>query len=464
MHRGVTVTLASAFALVGTAALSEPASAEMSVNLEPVVEEGLTAPLIMVSPPNDDRRFIVEQIGTIRILTADGQLLDQPFLDIRHKLPNLLARFDEKGLLGLAFHPDFANNGRFYVAYSNPLNSHGDPGKQMWWSHSNVVAEYQVSADDPNRANDTQEKVISRIDWPQFNHNGHWIGFGNDGYLYISTGDGGYANDWGIGHNVTMGNGQDLTDLHGKILRIDVDKAENGQNYGIPEDNPHAGSFDALPEIWAYGLRNPWRCSFDMGGDNQLFCADVGQNSYEEVNIVESGGNYGWRAKEGTHCFDYVNPNTHPETCDDEGMTDPIVEYKNCNVFQEDCKGLSVTGGYVYRGDHEEWQGKYFFGDWSRQFAVRDGRLYVASKGDNGEWTMEDVTVANMDEPFNSYVLGFGQDNNGDVYVMATDTLGPVGGLDKIYKIVPAGEGDGQQPASGTTQERQGTQRPAQGG
>jgi glucose/arabinose dehydrogenase len=333
-------------------------------------------------------------------------------------------------LLGLAFHPDFKNNGRFFVAYSGHIMD-ADLAKTVWWSHTNYVAEYRVSRNNPNRADPLSERILTAIDWPQFNHNGHWIGFGPDGYLYISVGDGGYANDWGIGHNVTKGNGQDLTTLHGKILRIDVDK---GQPYAVPPDNPFVGRRDARPEIWAYGFRNPWRCSFDMGGAKELFCGDVGQNSYEEVDIVRRGGNYGWRVKEGRHCFDYVNPNQHPRTCDEAGLTDPILEYNNCNVHR-DCKGISVTGGYVYRGAHAPWQGKYIFGDWSRTFGVRDGHLFVATRGAAG-WTMEDVRVANM-PGFNSYVLGFGQDAAGEVYVMTTDTTGPVGGLDKVYKIVP---------------------------
>lgn len=406
-------------------------SAEMTVNLE-LVAEGLTAPLLLISPPDGTkRRFIIEQIGLIKILMPDGKVLDEPFLNIRHKIVPLLSDFDEEGLLGLAFHPDFKNNGKFYIAYSGYLRGEADLGKQLWYAHTNYVAEYRVSKDNPNKADPFSERIITQIDWPQFNHNGHWIGFGPDGYLYISTGDGGYANDWGIGHNVTKGNGQDLGSLLGKILRIDVNGAEP---YAVPPDNPFVGRNDALPEIWAYGFRNPWRCAFDMGGNHELFCGDVGQNSYEEVDIVTKGGNYGWRTKEGKHCFDYVNPNTHPASCDDAGMIDPIIEYKNCNVF-DDCKGLSVTGGFVYRGSHTPWQGKYFFGDWSKQFPVKDGRLYVASK--NGDqWTMEDVKVANMPN-FNSYVLAFGQDADGEVYVMATDTTGPVGGLDRIYKIVP---------------------------
>jgi glucose/arabinose dehydrogenase len=411
-------------------------SAQTTVNLE-VAAEGLTAPVALVSPPDGTkRRFIVEQIGVIRILTPDGKLLEEPFLNIRHRIPKLMQDFDERGLLGLAFHPDFKNNGRFFVAYSGYLPGDSPLEKVVWYSHTNHVAEYRVSKTNPNRADPLSERIISKIDWPQFNHNGHWIGFGPDGYLYVSTGDGGYANDWGIGHHVTKGNGQDLGSLNGKILRIDVDKmdASKGEAYGIPADNPFLTTREARPEIWAYGFRNPWRCSFDMGGTRELFCADVQQNSFEEVDIVTKGGNYGWRVKEATHCFDFVNPNKHPQTCESAGMTEPILEYNNCNVHA-DCKGLSVTGGYVYRGSHGPWQGKYFFGDWSKQFNVRDGHIFVATNS-GGKWTMEDVKVGNMPS-FNSYVLAFGQDADGEVYVLTQDTTGPVGALAKVYKIVP---------------------------
>jgi hypothetical protein len=433
MRGKLCVGLASGLAL-GVALSSAPASAEVTINLEPVAEN-LTAPLHLVQPQNDDRRFIIEQPGRIRILTADGDLLDEPFLDIRHKIVTLLPDFDERGLLGIAFHPEFAENGRFYIAYSGSLIWEGDIGKKLWWSHTNYVSEFTVLEDDPNRANIWSERIITAIDWPQFNHNGHWIGFGPDGYLYISTGDGGYANDWGIGHNPEIGNGQDPATLLGKILRVDVDNPTEGRNYGIPEDNPFVDDALFLPEIYAMGLRNPWRCSFDQGGDNRLFCGDVGQNAYETIVIVESGDNHGWRQLEGTHCFDYLNPNMHPEQCPTEGLTMPIIEYNNCNVH-EDCNGISVTGGYVYRGENEDWDGVYFFGDWSRQFAVRDGELYAGIE-ENGEWRMEDVTVANMPD-FNSYVLAFGQDADGEVYVMTTDTTGPVGGLDVVYRIVAA--------------------------
>ena len=425
----------SALAL-SVVAFSAPAEAQMRVNLEPAVE-GLTAPLAIAQPEGDDRMFVIEQIGLVRVVSPEGELLEEPFLDLRNKLVDQWPEFDEKGLLGIAFHPDYANNGKFYVAYSSATQWKGDLAKHFWWSHTNVIEEYTVSEDDPNAADPTTVRQISAIDWPQFNHNGHWIGFGPDGMLYVSTGDGGYANDWGIGHNVTEGNGQDLASPHGKMLRIDVNGSTDGKPYGIPADNPFADDPLALPEIWALGLRNPWRCSFDQGGDNELICGDVQQNSYEEVTIVSSGANLGWRRMEATHCFDFEQPDAHPEQCDAEGLTPPIIEYENCTAKPENCKGISVTGGYVYRGSHQDWDGKYFFGDWSKSFAARDGQLFVATKGADGNWTMEDVEVANMDGPL-PYVLAFGQDNDGEVYVLTSVTTGPVGGLDTIYKIVPA--------------------------
>jgi glucose/arabinose dehydrogenase len=429
--------LLSACALFAGVFGAGTATAEVQVKLEPIAT-GLTAPLAMVQPKGDDRRFIIEQDGRIKILNKDGTLGATPFLDLRSKIVVQWSDFDERGVLGLAFHPNFAQNGKFYVAYSKPIDFQGNLDKQFWWDHTNVVAEYRVSKNDPNRADPNYERVVTSIDWPQFNHNGHWIGFGPDGMLYISTGDGGYANDWGIGHNVTLGNGQDMASLHGKILRVDVDVEENAESsYDIPSDNPNANSFDAAKEIWASGLRNPWRCSFDMGGSNELICGDVQQNSFEEVNVISKGGNYGWRAMEATKCFDYVNPNKHPGSCNNEGMIAPIIEYKNCTAIPDGCKGISVTGGYVYRGPHQAWQGKYIFGDWSKTFAKRDGQLFMATKGGDGKWSMEDVRVTNMEGPL-PYILAFAQDQAGEVYALTSIVTGPVGGLNTIYKIVPA--------------------------
>lgn len=425
------LTMAAAVALaVGYAG---PAQAEVKIKLEPYVT-GVNAPLAMVTiPDGSGRKALIEQTGTVRIIDAKGRLLPQPFLDISSKLVHLEPFFDEQGLLGIAFHPNYKQNGRFYVAYSAPLQSGAPLDRRLWWAHTNTIAEYTVSADDPNAANANSFKIISQIDWPQFNHNGHWIAFGPDGKLYVSTGDGGYANDWGIGHNVEHGNGQDLMDPHGKMHRFDVDSPQT--NY-IPADNPFVGRSDALSSIWALGLRNPWRCSFDMGGTHELFCGDVQQNSFEEVSIISKGGNYGWRRMEADKCFDFLKPNDHPAGCDTTGLTLPILSYKNCTAQPQGCMGISVTGGYVYRGSHKAWDGKYIFGDWSKSFSEMDGQLFFATKGADGKWSMEKATVVGMDKL--PYVLAFAQDDKGEVYALTSITTGPVGSLDTVYKIVPA--------------------------
>ncbi|MFK7859855.1 MAG: sorbosone dehydrogenase family protein [Granulosicoccus sp.] len=424
------VALATGLMLAASLAHAE----NVKIKLEPYVT-GLNAPVAMVQPEGDDRKFVVEHFGRVRVINANGELEATPFLDIRNLIVDQFSDFDERGMLGLTFHPDFQSNGKFYVAYSGHLDFDADLGKEFWWDHTNTVAEFTVSENDPNVANPNTMRIITAIDWPQFNHNGHWIDFGPDGMLYISTGDGGYANDWGIGHNVTEGNGQDMTTLLGKILRIDVNKTENGNNYGIPDDNPFVGNDEVLPEIWASGLRNPWRCSFDQG-DGKLMCGDVQQNSYEEINVVEKGGNYGWRVMEATHCFDYTKPDEHPAICDSDGLIQPVMEYNNCTAKPDGCKGISVTGGYVYRGGVEDWQGKYIFGDWSQSFASMRGQVFIGSPGDDGQWSMSETEVVNM-EGDRPYMLAFGQDLDGEVYALTSITTGPVGSLDTIYKIVP---------------------------
>jgi glucose/arabinose dehydrogenase len=408
-----------------------PATAQVKVKLEEVAS-GLTHPLAMVSiPDGSGRKAVIEQHGLVRIIDARGRLLPEPFLNVQSKIVQQHPFFDERGLLGIAFHPNYRENGKFYIAYSAPLRGDAILDKKLWWSHTNTVSEMTAMKDNPNKANGNSEKIISQIDWPQFNHDGHWIGFGPDGKLYVSTGDGGYANDWGIGHNVTIGNGQDLMSPHGKILRLDVDREDL-----TPTDNPFVGRNDAVAQIWAYGLRNPWRCSFDMGSNQELFCADVQQNSFEEVNIITKGANYGWRKMEGDKCFDYVSPNKHPDSCDKAGLTDPIIIYKNCTAVPQGCQGISVTGGYVYRGSHAPWAGKYIFGDWSKSFATMDGQLFFATKGADGKWTMEQASVPGMSTL--PYMLAFAQDERGDVYALTSISTGPVGGHDKIYRIVPA--------------------------
>ena len=297
-------TLAAGLAAAGLLAAA-PAGAEVKIKLEEVAS-GLTHPLAMVSiPDGSGRKAVIEQHGQVRIIDARGRLLPEPFLNIQSKLVHLEPFFDEQGLLGIAFHPNYRENGKFYIAYSAPLRGDAPLERKLWWAHTNTISEMTVSKDSPNKANANSEKIISQIDWPQFNHNGHWIAFGPDGKLYVATGDGGYANDWGIGHNVTTGNGQDLMSLHGKILRFDVDREDL-----TPTDNPFVGRSDALPQIWALGLRNPWRCSFDMAGDRGLYCGDVQQNAYRgdqprhqgrELRLAQDGSRQVLRLRQPEH-------------------------------------------------------------------------------------------------------------------------------------------------------------------
>jgi glucose/arabinose dehydrogenase len=417
-------------AVIAALSLAVPAAAQTKIKLQEFAS-GLTHPLQMVSIPDGTGRMaVIEQPGQVRIIDARGRLLPEPFLDIGAKMVTLHHFFDERGLLGIAFHPNYKENGKFYLAYSVPMRSK-ELDRRLWWSHTNLVSEFQVMKDNPNKGDPTYERVISQIDWPQFNHNGHWIAFGPDNMLYISTGDGGYANDWGIGHNVTEGNGQDLKTPLGKILRLDVNKADL-----IPADNPFVGRSDAVPQTWALGLRNPWRCSFDMGGDKALYCGDVQQNSYEEVSVITKGANLGWRRMEANSCFDFVKPDSHPPSCDKTGLTEPIIVYNNCGAKKDGCLGISITGGYIYRGPHQAWQGKMIFGDWSKSFDTMDGQLFVASKGADGKWAMEKAAVEGMSPV--PYILAFGQDEKGEVYALTSISTGPVGGHDKIYKILPA--------------------------
>lgn len=425
----------AALAVAGSLGVfSAPVFAQAQIKLEPLVT-GVNTPLAMVQPPGDSRMFVVEQNGRVRII-AGGKLKAVPFLDIRSKIPKLQQDFDERGLLGIAFHPKFKENGKFYVSYSAHLDYQQDLAQMLWYDHSNVVEEYTVNPKDPDAADPSSARRILSTPWPQFNHNGHWIGFGPDGKLYVSLGDGGYANDWGIGHNVTEGNGQDMSVHLGKMLRVDVDSRTDDKPYGIPADNPFVGNKMAKPEIWALGLRNPWRCSFDKEG-GELYCGDVQQNSYEEVSVIAKGQNYGWRKMEATHCFDYQKPDNHPASCDKTGLTPPILEYKNCTAQPNGCLGISVTGGFVYRGSHAAWKGKYIFGDWSKSFAEMDGQIFIGTKGADGKWSMEVAQVAGMAGK-KPYILGFAQDNAGEVYALTSVTTGPNGSLDTIYKIVPA--------------------------
>jgi glucose/arabinose dehydrogenase len=341
--------------------------ADAVVRLEPVVS-GLTQPLLVThAGDGSGRLFVVQKDGLIRIV-RDGQLQATPFLDIRARVTNR----SEMGLLGLAFHPLFASNGRFFVNYATEV---GGPGRT-------VVAEYRVSRDE-QVADPGSERVILSFGQPAANHNGGMLAFGPDGYLYISSGDGGGAND-------VFGNGQNLATLLGGILRIDVD---GELPYAVPPDNPLVGRPAARPELWAWGLRNPWRMSFDRL-TGLLFAGDVGQGAWEEIDLIRRGGNYGWNLMEGTHCFP---PGTQ---CDPEGLILPIAEYGR-------REGISVTGGYVYRGSRpgELW-GAYLFGDFG------SGRIWTLTPGPGGAWSRRLLVDTDLN------LSSFGEDEGGELYVV----------------------------------------------
>lgn len=386
---------------------------------------GLTAPVALVSAADGTGRlFVVSQPGTIEILDSAGRKIGT-FLDIRERVVDL-GPFDERGLLGLAFHPDYPNNGRFfvfYVAAAGPTVPAGSACEVR-------ISEFLVSADDANLADPASERILLTVGKPQNNHNGGQLAFGPDGYLYFGIGDGGGAGDKDAGHTADIGNGQDLAKMLGKIGRIDVD---GGDPYAIPADNPFIDTPDAQPEIFAFGLRNPWRFSFDSQ-TGRLFVGDVGQGVREEVNIVDAGGNYGWRVREGATCFN-VNSTGQPlESCattDASGrpLIDPILDYPR-------DRGTSVIGGFVYRGRLlPELAGQYIFGDYSAG-VLMGGRVYIATEGDGG-WSFEEFSLANLPGGrVSDSIYAFGQDEDGELYILTNAGTGGTPGGGNIFKLV----------------------------
>ena len=340
-------------------------------------KDGFSSPLD-IQNAGDNRLFIVEQGGLIKILNDDATVNPIPFLDIS----SIVNSGGERGLLGLAFHPDYENNGYFFVNYSN---SSGDT----------QVSRFTVDGSDPNIANPASELHIITIVQPYSNHNGGCLQFGPDGYLFIGMGDGGSAGD-------PEARAQNLTEMLGKMLRLDIDNTANGNNYAIPADNPFISDPNALDEIWAYGLRNPWRFSFD-NLDGALWIADVGQNQIEEINKVDdnfSEANYGWRCYEGSQPFN--TSNCPPSS----GMTFPVAEYNH-------SLGNSITGGYVYHGNvYSDIQNRYIFADIGGMIAsvATNGNDFINHGDLSGFW------------------VSFGLDINKEMYI--ADIVG--GG---IYRI-----------------------------
>lgn len=337
-----------------------------------LVSEGFDNPIYMTTANDGSNRlFVVEQTGLIWIV-EDGEQLSEPFLDYSSKIPPAVLRggYSEQGLLGLAFHPDYADNGYFFISYTD-IN--GD----------SIIARMSVSQSDANLADETSEVVILALDQPFENHNSGHIVFGPDGFLYISFGDGGDQGD-------PFGYAQNPQSLFGKILRIDVDSASP---YAVPQDNPFVGDAAFAPEIWQMGFRNPWRFSFDRAtGD--FYLADVGEWQFEEVNYLpagESGANFGW---------EYFEANLKRDGEPPDGLTSPILAYDH-------SLGCSITGGYVYRGSLlPELQGYYFYGDYCL------GNLWIARRNEAGDW-VETLWMNTLRQ-----ISSFGEDDEGELYLV----------------------------------------------
>lgn len=402
-----------------------------------LVAEGLASPVGMDQPDDaTGRLFIADQIGQVRVIDASGLLLAAPFLDISDRMVDLMGSFDERGLLDVAFHPDYANNGRFFVCYNAPLKPEDSTAFNCRWR----LSEFSVSPDDPDLADPGSELILIEILKPQFNHNGGEIAFDDDHLLYVSIGDGGGRDDVGSGHTPGLGNAQDISNLLGTIQRYDV---STPGALNIPGDNPFVGA-GPLDAIYAFGLRNPWRFSFDMNDDSRLFCADAGQDLFEEVSLVPPGGNMGWNIREGSACFDPDNPETPPAACADTGaggepLIDPVLEYSH-----DSGPGgrLVVVGGYVYRGaDIPGLDGRYVFGDWSSSFAMPDGSVLIAEEHDQGGWDfVEAVIEGQPGGRINRYVLAFGQNLEGEVFVLTSQSSGPTGTTGEVWRLTSFAE------------------------
>lgn len=367
-----------------TGATSTSAEGEQYKLVEAFENLSFNLPLELVSPDDgSDRIFVVENKGVIKVFPNKGDVKTSAvFLDIEKKVES----GGEKGLLGLAFHPNYKSNGYIYVNYT--------AGKPL----ETVIARFKVSASNPNEIDPASEQILLTYLQPYSNHNGGKVAFGNDGFLYIAAGDGGSGGDPG-------NRAQNKKELLGKILRIDVNKTSPNQKYGIPSDNPFVNNKEGLrEEIYAVGMRNPWRFSFDRK-TGVLWAGDVGQNKIEEIDIIEKGGNYGWRVMEADECFKSDN-------CTTEGLITPITSYK-----QGSNTGNSVTGGYVcYDKNLPELNGKYVYGDFV------SGNIWALTY--NGKKAVSNNQIAKLSGGLSS----FGEDSKHNLYVLSY-------GTGKIYKL-----------------------------
>jgi glucose/arabinose dehydrogenase len=382
------------------------------------IASGFTSPVDVVSL--DDRFLVADQPGELVLVDGDDR---STALDVRDRTVDV-GGYDERGLLGVATHPDVESNGRCFVRYSAPPRD----GTPDGYSHTFVLSEFRIEPGS-GAVDRASERPILEIPQPQSNHNAGDVAFGPDGYLYVPVGDGGRAGDQGPGHvqdwyeGVGGGNGQDVTEnLLGSLLRIDVDGTDGDRPYGIPSDNPLVGE-PGLDEHYAWGLRNPWRLSF--GPEGRCLAADVGQDRFEEVNLIERGGNYGWNVREGTACY---GASECPTVTDDgERLRPPVVQYGR----EGPVSGIAVVGGHLYRGSAlPALRDRYVFGDWQA-----GGRLFVATEADSGLWSTGTLPVTGEDAV--SLLLTFGEDPDGELLLGTTREAGVRGSTGTIERLVP---------------------------
>ena len=411
------------------------------------VAEGLTAPIQFEEPADGSaRRFIVQQDGVVRVLGADGRLAPEPFLDLRPRLLPLEQGFEERGLLGFALHPQFARNGRVFATYSAPLRSSAPPG----WNHTRRVAEFTAKPGDLSRIDIASERVLLEVDWPSRKHNGGALAFGPDGTLYIGFGDSGASH--GIGPKVLWEAfnvpaealgwdhlAQDRDSLFGKILRIDVDRGFPG--YAIPRGNPFAEG-QGRREVFAWGLRNPFRVAFDRNGSGDFYVTAVAETLWEAAYRVRGPGNFGWPLMEGAHCVDRLRPRQPPATCADRDAAGtklelPVVEYPNMQASHPETKlgiagvGTAITGALMVRGAAlPRLAGRLLVADWSATFQQPTGQLFAAQPVADGVWPMTRL----LQLP--TRIIGLAEDRAGEIYVLTNETFGPYGTTGRVLRLV----------------------------
>ncbi len=420
-----------------------------------LIAGGFPAPMMVATPRDGSGRlFLVDQTGVVKIFFLNGTVLPVPFLNISNRIVPVPAGGGERGLLSLAFHPNFRTNGRVFVYYSAPLRA----GAPAGWSCTNRLSEFTVSAANPNRINHSSERRILLVDKPAANHNGGVILFRpRERFLYLTLGDGGGGNDAGPGHTPGTGNAQDMRKLLGKVIRIDVDATSPGRLYRIPPDNPFVGITGVRPEIFASGLRNPAFAAFDAVS-RRIFIADAGQRLFESVFITYKRGAYPWKIREGTHCFNTTDNTIPGGSCpinasDSRPLIGPIAELGH-------DLGNTVVGGVLYRGSRiPALNGSYVYGTWTSGTpgGGGNGTLLVSTPpagvnlsalpldantltpAQNAMWTTRLLTVSNTGSGrINAYIRGLSEANTRDILVLTSHTPGP-GTLPsgQVWMIVP---------------------------